>query len=84
MAVLKTMVKVDAAWWSKEWDRWVTISKISVPLKIGTAMAAELAGVCVCAHGNPRSGFQHKLVCGEYQSVCQQNSQQTMMSQSVN
>ena len=28
-------------------DRWVTISKISVPLKVGTAMAAEVAGVCV-------------------------------------
>ena len=28
-------------------DRWVTINKISVPLKVGTAMAAEVAGVCV-------------------------------------
>ena len=27
--------------------RWVTISKIAVPLKVGTAMAAEVAGVCV-------------------------------------
>ena len=47
MAVPKTMVKVDEAWWSKVWDRWVTISKISVLLKNGTAMAAEVAGVCV-------------------------------------
>ena len=28
-------------------DRWVTISKIAVPLKAGTATAAEVAGVCV-------------------------------------
>ena len=28
-------------------SRWVTISRIAVPLKIGTAMAAEVAGVCV-------------------------------------
>ena len=63
-------------------DRWVTISKISVPLKVGTAMAAEVAGVC--AHGSPRFGFQQKLVCAEYQSMYQQNSQQTLVWQSVN
>ena len=28
-------------------DRWVTISKIAVPLKVGTAMTAEVKGVCV-------------------------------------
>ena len=28
-------------------DRWVTISKIVVLLKVGTAMAAEMMGVCV-------------------------------------
>ena len=28
-------------------ERWVTISKIAVPLKVGTAMAAEVVGVCV-------------------------------------
>ena len=28
-------------------ERWVTISKIAVPLQVGTAMAAEVAGVCV-------------------------------------
>ena len=28
-------------------ERWVTISRIAVPLKVGTTMAAEVAGVCV-------------------------------------
>ena len=28
-------------------ERWVTISKIAVPLQVGTAVAAEVAGVCV-------------------------------------
>ena len=28
-------------------ERWVAISKIAVPLKVGSAMAAEVAGVCV-------------------------------------
>ena len=28
-------------------ERWVTISKIAIPLKVGTAMSAEVAGVCV-------------------------------------
>ena len=28
-------------------ERWVTISKMAVPLKVGTAMAAEIMGVCV-------------------------------------
>ena len=28
-------------------DRWVTIIRIAVPLKVGTAMAAEVAGVCL-------------------------------------
>ena len=28
-------------------ERWVTISRIAVPLKVGTAMAAEMIGVCV-------------------------------------
>ena len=27
--------------------KWVTISKIAVPLQVGAAMAAEIAGVCV-------------------------------------
>ena len=30
-----------------DWSRWVTIIRIAVTLKIGTAMAAEVAGVCV-------------------------------------
>ena len=28
-------------------ERWVTISKIAIPLEVGTAMAAEVGGVCV-------------------------------------
>ena len=28
-------------------ERWVTISKIAIPLKVGAAMAAEIAGACV-------------------------------------
>ena len=65
-------------------DRWVTIIEISVPLKVGTAVAAEVAGVCESAHGSPRFGFQQKLVCAEHPSMYQQNSQQTMVWQSVN
>ena len=28
-------------------EKWVTIGKIAIPLKVGTDMAAEIAGVCV-------------------------------------
>ena len=28
-------------------EKWVTNSKIAVPLKVGTVMAAEVAGVCM-------------------------------------
>ena len=28
-------------------EKWVTISKIAVPLKVGAAMAEEVIGVCV-------------------------------------
>ena len=28
-------------------ENWMTIRKIAIPLKVGTAMAAEIAGVCV-------------------------------------
>ena len=28
-------------------NKWVTISKITLPLKVGTAVAAEVVGVCV-------------------------------------
>ena len=28
-------------------EKWVTISEIAIPLKVGAAMAAEIAGVCV-------------------------------------
>ena len=27
-------------------EKWVTISKIAIPLKVGVAMAPEIAGVC--------------------------------------
>ena len=30
-------------------ERWVTISEVAVPLQVGTAMAAEVAGVCMVA-----------------------------------
>ena len=30
-------------------DRWVSISKIAKLLKVGTAMAAEVMGVCACS-----------------------------------
>ena len=33
-------------------ERWVVIDKIAVHPKVGTAMAAEVAGVCV-PHGHP-------------------------------
>ena len=33
-------------------SRWVTTSRIAVPLKVGTAVASEVAGVCV-----PRESF---------------------------
>ena len=28
-------------------ERWVTYSKMAIPLEVGAAMAAEIAGVCV-------------------------------------
>ena len=28
-------------------EKLVTTSKIAIPLKVGTAMAAEIAGVCI-------------------------------------
>ena len=28
-------------------EKWVTISTIAIPLKVGTVMASEIAGVCV-------------------------------------
>ena len=45
-----------------DWERWVTISKIAVPLKVGTVMAAE---VCVLT-GNLDLVF-NKFVCSESQ-----------------
>ena len=54
----------------KEVDRqkWVTISKIAVLLKVGAAMAAEVLGVCVL-HECPRSDPLQKSECTEHQST---------------
>ena len=49
-------------------DRWVTISKIAVPLGTGTAMAAEVMGVCVLTE-TLGLGFQQMLVFSEHHSV---------------
>ena len=67
MAAPKTIVKVDAPWGSKgsTGDRWVTISRIAVLLNVGTAMAAEVAGVCVLT-GVFGLSFQQKLMCSEF------------------
>ena len=58
MAVARTMGKSECGVVIKRVDRerWITISRIAVPLKVGAAMAAEMMG-CVRAHGNPGSGF---------------------------
>ena len=49
MAVARTMGRSECGVVIKEVDRerWITISRIAVPLKVGTAMAAEMMGVCV-------------------------------------
>ena len=42
--------KLQRQWQKRMWydkERWVTISKIVFSLKVGAAMAAEIAGVCV-------------------------------------
>ena len=59
-------------------ERWVTISKIAVPLKVGTAVAAEVAGVCVLT-GILDLIFCKILVCSECQPVYQQSPQQIML-----
>ena len=47
---------------------WVTINKIAVPLKVGTAMAAEVMGVCVITEFRDLV-FNRCLCISEYQSV---------------
>ena len=49
MAVSKIMAEADVALYFLEStrDKWVTISKIAVPLKVGAAMTTEIAGICV-------------------------------------
>ena len=49
-------------------DRWVTISKITVLLKVGAVMAAEVMGVCVLT-GILDLVFSNSFVCSEYQSA---------------
>ena len=46
---MRTVGKVGAVRGINGVDReiWVTISRTAVALKVGTAMAAEVAGVCV-------------------------------------
>ena len=44
-------------------ERWVTISRIAVPLKAGTAMAAEMMGVLT---GILDLFFPQMSVCSEY------------------
>ena len=50
-------------------DRWVTIR--AIPLKGGTAMAADVAGVCVLTEILRSSFFflEQMLVCSQCQSV---------------
>ena len=38
-------------------ENWVTIGKLAMPLKVGTAMAAEIGGVCVF------TGFRDLIFC---------------------
>ena len=48
MAAPRTTVEVAAvSWLCVDRDRWITISKIAVPLGTDTAMAVEVVGVCV-------------------------------------
>ena len=43
-----TAVSKNVVWWSKGLtEKWVAISKLAIPLKVGAAAAAEIAGVCV-------------------------------------
>ena len=49
-------------------ERWVTISRSAVPLKVGTAMGAEMMGVCVLT-GILDLVF-HKCLCVQNTSRC--------------
>ena len=42
-------------------DKWITISKVAVPMGVGTALAAEVMGVCVCSCGNIDLVFHKSL-----------------------
>ena len=47
--VVKISKKVDVVWSLKEVDRekWVAISKVALPLRVCTAMAADMTGECL-------------------------------------
>ena len=45
----RTLGKAGAVIKGVDRERRVTINNIAVPLKVGTAMAAEMMGVCVLA-----------------------------------
>ena len=49
-------------------DTRVTISRLAVPLKVGTGVAAEVAGVCVLT-GILDPVFQQGFVGSEYQPM---------------
>ena len=49
-------------------ERWVTISRSAVPLKVGTAMEAEMMGVCVLT--GILDLIFHKCLCVQNTSRC--------------
>ena len=51
-------------------EKWVTISKIAVLLKVGAAMAAGVKGG-MRAHGCPRSDLLQEFECTEHQATLQ-------------
>ena len=58
-------------------DRWITISKIAVLLGTGTAMAAEVMGVCVLP-GILDLVLHKSLSVRKYQSVYRRNSEKNI------
>ena len=50
--------------------KWVTISKIAVPLKVGTATAAEMMCVCVCVLTGILDLVFHKCLCVQNINRC--------------
>ena len=59
-------------------NKWITISKIAVPLGISTAMAAEVVGGgCQCLFGHPGSRPTQKSQRSKYQSVYRRHSKKS-------